>query len=225
MIRHRRAADRGRTDHEWFESVHSFSFGNYRDPEWTRFRGLRVLNEDRVSPGTRLGAHPHQEMEILTFVLEGALAHADDADHESLVRAGEAQRMSAGTGIVHSEENVSLEETVRFVQAWIEPDVSGEPDYEQHRLPPGFGLVAAPDPPPHCMGLRADARVHAGWLDADSQREISLVGEYAWVQLTDGAARVGDLDLAPGDGAALSQVRSVSLRARERSFALLFDLK
>ena len=228
MLTLRKAADRGRTRTDWLDSAHSFSFAGYRDAAWSGFRALRVINEDRVSGGGGFGPHSHADMEILTFVLAGTLAHRDDTGWAGLVSAGEAQCMSAGTGIVHSERNASPDEELHFLQVWIAPDREGlEPSYEQRSLrgaDSGLVLAASPDGARGALTLHADARVHAGTLPRGERYALSLGERHAWVQLVRGSLRVDGARLAPGDGAAVSGVEQLELEAVETSELLLFDL-
>lgn len=227
MLTLRKAADRGRTRTDWLDSAHSFSFGAYRDPAWPGFGELRVLNEDRVAPGGGFGAHSHRDMEILTFVVSGTLAHRDDIGWSGLVHAGEVQAMSAGTGITHSERNASAEEPLHFFQVWIEPDRTGHaPGYAQRPRLSGGGLplVAAPPGAGNALPLHADARVHWGELGAGESFRHALSGRRAWLQLASGALELHGARLAPGDGAGLSDSDVLEIEALQPSRVLLLDL-
>ncbi len=231
MITVRRSEARGHFDHGWLDTRHTFSFADYRDPAHMGFRSLRVLNEDRVRPGQGFGIHGHRDMEILSFVLEGALAHEDSAGNASTIRPGEVQRMTAGTGIRHSERNASASDAVHFLQVWILPDQDGlAPGYEQK----AFGedekrdrlrLVASPDGAQGSLHLHQDARVFATVLGNGAEvRHRLLPGRHAWVQVVRGTVDLGGTMLAEGDGAAVSGEPEVSLRAASEAEALLFDL-
>jgi len=225
----RKAADRGRTRLDWLDGAHSFSFGGYRDPRWMGFRGLRVLNDDRIAPGGGFGPHPHAEMEILTWVIRGALAHRDSTGNAGVIRAGEAQRMSAGTGIVHSERNASETEPVHLLQIWLLPEHRGiAPGYEQRAFDDvGSGLqrIADPEGRDGALRLHADASVHVARLAAGERLALPLApGRHGWLQLVSGGLRTGDVMLAPGDGLAVSTAAVLEVDADETSQGLWFDL-
>src|SRR3954464_5930242 len=171
MIRVRKAAERGHFDHGWLDTYHTFSFGRYYDPRQMGFRALRVINEDRVRPGQGFGTHPHEDMEIVTYVLEGGLAHRDSLGTGSVIRPGELQRMTAGTGITHSEANPSADEPVHLYQIWLLPERAGlTPSYEQKAVEPpagdgGLRLVAAPPGEGGTLAIHQDARVYLGSLE------------------------------------------------------------
>lgn len=231
MITVRRSADRGAADHGWLQSRHTFSFADYRDPAHMGFRSLRVINEDVVAVGTGFGAHPHRDMEILTFVLRGALRHRDSMGNEGTIRAGEVQAMSAGTGVVHSEHSDGSE-PVHFLQIWIRPDRHGAtPRYAQRALDRDamhnrLALVAGPDGSGAPLAIRQDATLLATDLDRGSVVEHALAkGRGAWIQVTSGRIRIGDLELSAGDGAAVEGEATVSLLAIEPAQALVFDLR
>lgn len=221
MITIRNAADRGHADLGWLDSRHSFSFGQYHDPRHMGFGPLRVINDDRVAPGRGFGTHPHRDMEIVTYVLEGALEHQDSLGSGSVMRPGDVQRMSAGTGVVHSELNASRSEPVHFLQIWLEPDRRGlPPGYEQKTFPAEakagrLALVASPDGRDGSVTIHADAAVHAGVFGAGQTAELPLApGRHAWVHVARGAARVNGHDLAAGDGLALSDEALVRIEGR-----------
>jgi redox-sensitive bicupin YhaK (pirin superfamily) len=231
MIGIRHAEERGRTRLEWLDSRHSFSFADYRDPEHTGFGVLRVLNEDRVAPGAGFGPHPHRDMEILTVVLSGALAHRDDAGHASLLRAGDVQRMSAGRGILHSERNASDEEPVHFLQIWIEPARRGlAPGYEERRWELGGGaaglrLLASPDGRADSLTLHQHAYLSAVDLRAGERLEHALAADRrAWLQVVRGRVAVDGVTLGAGDGASVRDATRLALEADADTGLLLFDL-
>jgi redox-sensitive bicupin YhaK (pirin superfamily) len=231
MIVLRLAADRGRTDHGWLQSRHTFSFGDYRDSRHVGFRRLRVINEDRLQPGRGFGTHQHRDMEILCYVLDGTLAHKDSTGKSSVLRQDEFQHMSAGRGVAHSEYNPSGVEVVHFLQIWILPDRSGiGPSYGQRTLPPArkrgrLALVAAPDGADGTLTIHQDVRVYVTLLETgESVRHILGRGRYAWVQVTRGTVALNEIGMSAGDGAALEHERDVTIRAEEPAEALLFDL-
>jgi len=231
MITVQRSEERGHFDHGWLDTRHTFSFADYRDPEHMGFRSLRVLNEDRVRPGQGFGVHGHRDMEILSVVVAGALAHRDSLGTGSTIRPGELQRMTAGTGIRHSEFNASKEEPVHFLQIWILPEREGlEPGYEQRP----FGaedkrgrlrLVASPDGAEGSLTIHQDARVYASLLEPGAEVRHGLgPGRHAWLQVVSGAVQLNSQPLRAGDGAAVSGEASVVVRAAEGSDLLLLDL-
>jgi redox-sensitive bicupin YhaK (pirin superfamily) len=230
MITVRRAAERGHTRIDWLDSWHTFSFGDYYDPQHIEFRTLRVINEDFVAPGKGFGTHPHRDMEIVTYVLDGALEHRDSLGNGSVIRPGEIQRMSAGTGIRHSEFNGSSSETVHLLQIWIMPERGGlPPGYEQRALPAGvrggLQVIASRDGRAGSVTIHQDAAIHAAQLATGASVEHPLAaGRHAWVQVARGALTVNGQALHAGDGAAVSSERAVQLRADADAEVLLFDL-
>ena len=231
MITIRKSDDRGHFDHGWLDTRHTFSFADYRDPRHIGFRALRVVNEDRVRPGQGFGTHPHRDMEIVTYVLEGGLAHRDSMGHGSTIHPGDVQRMSAGTGVTHSEFNASRTEPVHFLQIWILPDRTGlAPSYEQRRFPEEerrgrLRLVASPDGADGSVTVHQDARLLAALLAPGQAVGHALApGRHAWVQVARGAVEVSGQRLSAGDGAALSGETEVALRGIADSEVLLFDL-
>ena len=227
MIALRPAEERGHTRLSWLDSRHSFSFDRYYDPRHMGFRVLRVINEDRVDPGQGFGTHPHRDMEILTFVLEGALEHKDSLGNGSVIRPGDVQRMTAGTGISHSEFNPSRTEPVHFLQVWILPERPGlEPSYEQRSFPAaGLRLVGSRDGREGSVRIHQDVLVYVARLSPGEEVVHALApGRHAWIQMTRGAAQVNGTRLGAGDGAALSEERSVTLRGVDGAEALLFEL-
>src|SRR5919206_3542495 len=210
MITIRRAGERGHADHGWLDTWHTFSFADYYDPAHMGFRALRVINEDRVQPGQGFGTHGHREMEIVTYVLEGELGHRDSIGHGSTIRPGEVQRMTAGTGVLHSEMNASRDQPVHFLQIWILPDRAGHaPSYEQKAFPEGerrgkLRLVAAPDGSDGSVRIHQDARLYLGLLGPGERASHPLApGRAAWVQVARGEATVNGQALRAGDGAAI----------------------
>ena len=231
MIKIRSAAERGRESHGWLDTRHTFSFGGYYDPDHMGFRALRVINDDRVAPGAGFPSHPHRDMEILTYVLEGALEHRDSMGNGSVIRPGEVQRMSAGSGVVHSEYNRSSVEPVRFLQIWIVPEEHGvAPSYEQKAFPAAerrgrLRLVASPDGSDGSVTVHQDVRLYAALLAAGEHVEHQVApGRHAWIQVARGKVRVGDSELGEGDGAAISRPASVDLAGLDDAEVLLFDL-
>jgi hypothetical protein len=231
MITVRPGAERGRTRFEWLDSFHSFSFGDYYDPDHLGFRSLRVINEDWVEPGQGFGTHPHRDMEILTYVLEGALQHRDSLGSGSVIRPGEVQMMTAGTGVTHSEFNASRSERVHLLQIWILPSARGlQPAYGQKAFPAAerdgrLRLVASGDGRAGSLKMNQDAAVLATLLE--SGREVAHEpgpGRHAWVQVARGEIDLNGTCLGAGDGAAVSGERSLHLKARSPSEILLFDL-
>jgi redox-sensitive bicupin YhaK (pirin superfamily) len=231
MLVRRPAAERGHARHGWLDSRHTFSFADYRDPRHMGFRALRVINEDRVEPGQGFGTHHHEDMEILTYVLDGALAHRDSLGNGAAIRPGEVQRMSAGTGIDHSEFNDSQGELVHFLQIWILPERRGlAPGYEQLAFPLDARqgellLVASRDGRQGSVTVHQDVTLWAGRLPAGTTVEHTLApGRHAWLQVARGAVELNGQPLAAGDGVAASEESKLALVAREGCEVLLFDL-
>jgi hypothetical protein len=226
--------DRGRRGHTqlgWLDSWHTFSFGGYRDPNHMGFRSLRVINDDRVIPGAGFGEHGHRDMEIVTFVLEGALAHKDSLGTGSTIRPGDVQRMSAGTGITHSEFNASATEPVHFLQIWILPEATGiAPGYEQRSFLPEerlgrFRLLADRHGTDGALTIHQDVRLHAATLAAGTALSQTLPnGRYAWLQVARGVVSLEGDELRAGDGAAISGEASIRLETGAGAELLLFDL-
>ncbi len=230
MITIRRAEERGRTRIDWLDSRHTFSFGEYFNPRHVGFRALRVINEDRVAPGTGFGTHSHRDMEIVTYVLDGALEHRDSLGNGSVIRPGEIQRMSAGTGISHSEFNGSRTDTVHFLQIWIIPERTGlPPGYEQRALPRevrnGLRLIASRDGREGTVTIHQAAEILAARLAPGASAAHALAaGSHAWVQVARGAVTVNGEALRAGDGAAISDERTLTARADAEAELLLFAL-
>jgi quercetin 2,3-dioxygenase len=231
MISIRRAAERGRTRFDWLDSRHTFSFGEYRDERYMGFRALRVINDDRVAPGEGFATHSHRDMEIITYVLDGAIAHKDSTGTSTVIRPGEAQGMSAGTGISHSEYNPSKSDPVRFLQIWIVPETPGlKPEYEQRSFDLDNGgarwvLIAAKEPRDGAVKVHQDVEVSAARLLPRQQATYRLKsGRHAWLQVALGKALLNGAALAEGDGAAVSNEEIVEVAAVEEAELLLFDL-
>ena len=231
MIVPRPAAERGHSDLGWLDSRHTFSFADYYDPRFMGFRALRVINEDRVKPGYGFGTHPHRDMEIISYVLDGALAHRDSMGTGSVIRPGDVQRMSAGTGVLHSEMNPSTTEPVHFLQIWLIPARRGiAPGYEQKRYPAEdkagrLRLVASPDGRDGSVTVHTDAAIYAGIFDADQTGELTLApGRQAWVHVARGTLSVNGHRLAAGDGLALTDEAVVRIEGIDHGEVLVFDL-
>ena len=228
----RAARERGRTKFDWLDSWHSFSFGEYFDPKHKSFRALRVINDDIVEPGTGFGEHGHRDAEILTYVLEGRIAHKDSMGNGSTIEAGNLQYMSAGKGVVHSEMNPSPNERVHLLQIWILPDAGGgTPRYAERPLgrdakPNALTLLFAGKPRDGAVEIRADADVYVGKLDAGRKLEHRLQrGRGAWLHLISGDATVLGEKLVPGDGAAIEDAESFDIVSKGGAELLLFDLR
>jgi quercetin 2,3-dioxygenase len=231
MVRFRDRMARGTTRTGWLDSRHSFSFADYHDPAQMGFRDLRVINEDRVIPGAGFPPHGHRDMEIVTYVLEGALEHKDSIGNGTVIRPGEVQRMSAGTGIVHSEFNPSPAEPVRFLQLWILPDRRGlRPSYEQKAFPleerrGRLRLVASPDGRDGSITLHQDARIFVANLAAgESVTHDIAAGRGVWLQVARGIAALDGVELREGDGAAVEASDRIAIEADTDTELLLFDL-
>jgi redox-sensitive bicupin YhaK (pirin superfamily) len=231
MITIRKSEERGHFDFGWLNTYHTFSFDQYYDPRFMAFRSLRVINEDRVQAGHGFPTHGHRDMEIITYVLEGALEHKDSMGTGSVIRPNDVQKMSAGTGVRHSEANPSKSEPVHLLQIWIMPDTEGiKPDYQQKSFETEekrgrLRLVASPDGNDGSITIQQDARVYATLLDAGQQVVHELnPNRHAWVQIARGAIEVNGQTLNQGDGAAISNEAQVTLIGKEPSEILLFDL-
>ena len=229
IVRH--ANQRGHANHGWLDSHHSFSFASYYDPAYMGFRNLRVINEDRVQPGQGFGTHPHRDMEIVSYVLEGGLQHRDSLGTGSVIRPGDVQRMSAGTGVTHSEFNASKSEPVHFLQIWLQPSQPGlAPGYEQKTFSDAekqgrLCLVASPQPREGSLTIHSDAHLYAGRFAAGERAEHTLApGRHAWVQVVRGSVRVNGTEAQTGDGVALSQEECVQIEGVKDAEILLFDL-
>ncbi len=231
MIRIRASDDRGQANFGWLQSRHSFSFGSYFDANHMGFGPLRVINEDQVAPGKGFDTHGHRDMEILSYVLEGALEHKDSTGTGSVIRAGEIQRMTAGSGILHSEYNHSSDSPVHFLQIWILPDQTNlEPSYEQKKLDPSsltnnFGLIAGPLGSATNVKIHQDASLYVNKLETGKQNAFCLKPDRcAWLQIARGAIEANGQTLEQGDGAALTDESKLTCIATQDAEILLFDL-
>jgi redox-sensitive bicupin YhaK (pirin superfamily) len=230
MVTVRRSADRGHANHGWLDSHHTFSFADYFDPEHVQFRALRVINEDRVSGGQGFGRHPHRDMEIISYVVSGLLEHQDSMGNRAVMKAGDVQRISAGTGVVHSEYNGSPVDPVHFLQIWIMPDRNGvKPDYAERSFgdiaPGGLNLIASGSAKEGALHINQDADVYVAKIDAGGAIEHAFAGGRAgWVQLIEGELSVNGTQLQAGDGAAVTDEQQVQLKAQQPAHFLLFDL-
>jgi quercetin 2,3-dioxygenase len=228
----RPSSERGDADFGWLQSRHSFSFGSYRDPEQIGFSDLLVINEDRVREGRGFDTHGHRDMEIFSYVLEGELEHRDSMGNGSVIRPGDVQMMSAGTGIRHSEYNPSPEQTVHFLQIWIVPDRQGvEPRYQQRHFPNAekrgrLRLIISPDGADGSLSVYQDSRVYAGLFDGNEEERLLLPdGRFAYVHVARGSVAVNGQRLAAGDGARLRDEREIELRDGSGAEVLVFDLR
>ncbi|MCA1557404.1 MAG: pirin family protein [Acidobacteria bacterium] len=231
MITIRRSDERGHFNFGWLNTYHTFSFGDYYDPRNMGFRSLRVINEDWVNPARGFPTHPHRDMEIITYILEGALEHRDSMGTGSMIRPGEVQRMSAGTGVTHSERNPSDEEAVHLLQIWIMPDKRNyQPGYEQKTYADEekrgrLRLIASPDGSDDSVTIHQDARLYASLIEPGQVVTQNLApNRHAWLQIARGAVEVNGQMLNQSDGAAISNEESLVIKAREASEILLFDL-
>jgi hypothetical protein len=228
MITFRDRMARLRTQTGWLDSRHTFSFGGHNDPQWMGFRSLRVLNEDRIVPGAGFPAHSHRDMEIVTYVLDGALQHKDSLGTGSIIRPGEVQRMSAGTGITHSEYNASAESPAHFLQIWIIPERRGlAPSYQQTALNGSSGLLLAggPEGTGAAVTIHQDARMYVARLAAGESLSHPLVpGRGAWVQVARGVVALHHTEMREGDGSALEDEPAVDIEAETDAEIVLFDL-
>lgn len=231
MLTTRKSQDRGYADHGWLKSFHSFSFAGYYDPQHMGFGNLRVINEDRIAAGTGFGTHGHRDMEIISYVLEGELAHRDTLGNVKGIPPGDVQRMSAGTGVQHSEFNHAKDQTTHFLQIWIEPNVTGiTPSYEQKTFASAdkrgrLRLVASPDGAQGSVTIHADAHVYAGLFDGQEQAQLTLnPTRKAYVHLVRGELSVNGVMLQAGDAALLDNETSVSLTTGRQAEVLVFDL-
>ena len=231
MFRVRRSNERGYADHGWLKSFHTFSFAAYQNTAHIQFRALRVMNEDRVAPGQGFGTHPHEDMEIVTYVLEGALEHRDSMGNGAILRPGEFQRMSAGTGITHSEFNPSPTESVHLYQIWLRPESKGiTPSYEQKSFPAEqrhnqWQVVAASDAANGALKIHQDAQIFLANLDTGVSltHEISS-GRHLWLQVLRGSVVAHDHSLSAGDGLAVTKETALTITATDAAEVMLFDL-
>ena len=232
MITIRKAEERGHFDFGWLNTYHSFSFGDYYDAKHTRFRTLRVINEDFVQPGHGFPTHGHRDMEIVTYILQGALEHRDSMGTGSIIRRGDAQRMSAGTGVTHSEANPSPDEPVHLLQIWIFPSEQDmKPEYEEKKFSDDekrnkLRLIVSPDGSDGSVKIHQDAKIYASLLDEREAVVHTLEnGRSAWLQVAAGSVTLNDVALKQGDGAGVSGETSLRVAAHEPAEVLLFDLK
>lgn len=231
MLQLRRSNARGHAEHGWLESRHTFSFGGYRDPAHMGFGPLRVINEDRVQPGMGFGTHPHQDMEIISYVLEGSLEHKDSMGNGSVIRPGDVQHMSAGTGVTHSEFNGSKQESVHFLQIWIEPaEPGGKPRYGQQHFPRAQRLgqlrvVASGDGRADSLVIQQDAMMLAGILtDCTTIEHVVAPGRRAWIHVARGSVTIGSNALHVGDAMGTDDASTLHLTANGEAEVLVFDL-
>jgi len=232
MIQIRRAAERGHANHGWLNSHHTFSFARYHDPEYMGFKTLRVLNDDAVQPGQGFGTHSHQDMEIISYVVDGAMEHKDSMGTGSVLQPGDVQRMSAGRGVTHSEFNHSPTEPLRFLQIWVLPESEGiDPGYEERHFAETekrsrLRLIVSPDGEEGSLRIHQDVRVYASILAKSEsvEHEISS-GRHAWVQVVQGSLSLNGDELHEGDGAAVSDLAQLSFEGVEEAEFLIFDLK
>ena len=227
----RRSDERGHGSHGWLDSRHTFSFADYYDPDHMGFRTLRVINQDRVAAGAGFGTHPHKDMEIISYVLEGELAHKDSMGNGSIIKPGDVQRMTAGTGVLHSEANPSKKDKVHFLQIWILPDARGlKPGYEQKTFAETerrgrLRLVASRDGRDGSITVHQDVAMYAGNFDGDEQvRFVIPDGRHVWVHVARGSIELNGQKLEPGDGAALSDEGLLELARGRGAEVLVFDL-
>lgn len=231
MIKKRPSQERGGGNHGWLNTRHTFSFSDYYDPEHMQFSVLRVINEDQVSPGQGFGTHSHRDMEIISYVLEGQLEHKDSLGHGAILRPGEFQRITAGTGIQHSEFNPSKTESVHFYQIWLLPDKqSHKPGYEQKPFPEAgrhnqLQLVASPDGHDGSLTIHQDAQIYLSSLSSGNEVKHTLKpGRHAWLQVLRGDVLLNNTSLSTGDGAAVSDETELIVRSTESCEVMLFDL-
>ena len=230
MMKIRRAEERGHAEHGWLDTYHSFSFADYYDPEWMGFRSLRVINDDLVLPENGFGMHPHRDMEIITYILSGSLAHKDSMGNGRVIRTGEVQYMAAGTGVQHSEFNSSSDEAVHLLQVWIQPDHKGAPPrYAEKSMANAatgrLHLVTSKSGRDDSLAINQDADLYLAKLEAGDEVSHTLKpGRHAWVHVAEGAVTVNGETLKAGDAAALSSESSIKLAGGKQSQVLLFDL-
>jgi len=231
MLTIRKSQERGYADHGWLKSYHSFSFAGYHDPEHMGWGNLRVINEDRIAPGTGFGTHGHRDMEIVSYVVSGSLAHEDSMGNGAIIPPGDVQRMSAGRGVTHSEFNHATDDTTHFFQIWIEPNQRGiEPGYEQRTFPEAekrgsLRLVASPEGIQGSVRIHADAALYAGLLDGSESVTLPLNPQRkAYVHLVKGVLKVNGLRLLTGDAARLAEESVLTLSHGEDAEVLVFDL-
>jgi len=231
MISVRKASERGLTSIDWLKSRHTFSFGEYYDPKEQGFSDLRVINEDWVAPGSGFPTHSHRDMEIITYVVDGAVQHKDSMGNGSIIKPGDVQRMSAGTGVTHSEYNPSKAEELHLLQIWILPDRRGhQPGYEQKEIGDAekrgrLRLIASPDGRDGSVSIHQDARLYAGILQDGKPIAVKLTpGRHGYLHVVKGAVNVNGVELETGDGARIAEESALEIGGREESEVLLFDL-
>jgi redox-sensitive bicupin YhaK (pirin superfamily) len=227
----RRSNERGAADHGWLQSRHSFSFADYHDPRHVHFGPLRVINEDRVQAGAGFGTHSHRDMEIVSYVLEGSLAHKDSTGTSSVIRPGDVQRMSAGTGVSHSEFNASKSEPVHFLQIWIIPEKTGiAPSYEEKHFDPAerrgrLCLIASPDKAEGSVLLHQDVRIFSGLFDGEEHARLEVAGgRHSYIQVARGSIHVGGLHLEAGDGLKVTDAGDLDFKEGTSAEIIVFDL-
>lgn len=231
MIRLRKSSERGSFNLGWLQTRHSFSFGDYYDPEWIHFRSLRVINEDVIAPGQGFPEHSHRDMEIVTYMLAGSLRHGDSLGNSSVIQAGEVQRMSAGSGVIHSEYNASDRENVHLLQIWLMTDKKGiTPEYEQKSFSSAgranaLRLIVSSGGTEASLGIHQDVNIYDCLLERGRTMEYAPAsGRHIWIQVIRGQLSVGSAVLSTGDGAGISKESRIQIRTDEESVFLLFDL-
>jgi len=231
MLELRKAQERGHADLGWLDSYHSFSFADYHDPQHMSFGALRVINDDRINVGGGFGTHGHRDMEIITYVLDGELAHKDSMGNGSVIRPGDVQRMSAGKGVMHSEFNHAPDRTTHLLQIWIEPNVRGiSPGYEEKHFDPAekrgrMRLIASPDGQDGSISIHQDAKVYAGLFDGAERADVALAaGRRAYLHVARGEATVNGVALAAGDALKLTDATKIEVSQGQHAEVLLFDL-
>lgn len=231
MLTLRKAADRGLSDHGWLKSLHTFSFAEYYDPKHMGMRSLRVINEDRIQGGTGFGTHPHRDMEIISYVVHGGLEHKDSMGNIALIRPGEVQRMSAGTGVKHSEHNALANEETHFFQIWILPNKMGTtPSYGQKYFGTELNtkklvLVISQGERDGSIGIKQDADIYISRLKTGEDVEFNLrINRAAWVQVVKGKVTIGDKEISQGDALSTNDAQTLKFKALEDSEFILFDL-
>ena len=231
MIELRKSQERGYADHGWLKSFHSFSFADYYDPKYVNFGSLRVINEDRVAAGMGFGTHGHRDMEIISYVLEGALAHRDNMGNGSSIRPGDVQRMSAGTGVEHSEFNHEKNQATHFLQIWIQPEQLGiAPSYEEKHFTEAekrgkLCLVAAADAREGAVKIHADAKIYAGLFNGDESATLTIAsGRRVYIHVARGSVTVNDRALNAGDALKLTDVADIKIAQGNQAEVLVFDL-
>lgn len=229
MFAIRKSADRGRAEHGWLHARHSFSFAEYHDPNYMRFRSIRVINEDIIQPSQGFGTHPHHDMEIITYVLDGELSHKDNMGNKGIIRSGEAQGMSAGSGVTHSEFNASSQKPCHLLQIWIIPNIkSVTPAYSERKstgIRNKWELIAAPHKQENCIHIHQDAKLLLAKTDKTITLPLSIKSDrFGWIQIAKGAAEINGNNLTAGDGVAFSGDAAEQITISPDSEILLFDL-